>query len=54
MAADKLITKEYAQKLFAEIPDMVKKDPHAKDYASSIDIAYMDIIQDVACKEVFQ
>ena len=54
LAADKLITKEYAQKLFADIPDMVKKDPDAKYYASSIDIAYRDIIQDVACKEVFQ
>ena len=54
LAADKLITKEYAQKLFAEIPDLVKKDPDAKDYASSMDIACRDIIQDVACKEVFQ
>ena len=54
LAIDKEIDKEYAKKLFADLPNTVKKQSDSKYWASTIDNAYRDILQDVVCKEVYQ
>lgn len=54
LVLDKQIKAEDAQDLFSGTVDSLLKDPEAKLYISYVDKAYMDITEDVVCKEVYQ
>ena len=54
LAIDKLIKNEYAKDLLSGTVKALSENPDHKPYISEIRNAYESIIEDIACKEVYQ
>ena len=54
MAIDKIVKKEYSKDVLSGAVEALSRNPESKPFASDIRQAYLDITEDVACKEVYQ